>query len=233
MIDEQADSPRIRTKISQIENDLDESLYRHIYKLRLGGYSVDEFQTALAEFCRVNACDPDFAILGDKTSIKNQSYWLIKRHIDHCRYSALFYHVAENEAHPPHHHHNVISTQIVISGKLQLREYERVERRDDGKLVLKLVSDRMIGPGDIFQASEWSCNVHWFCAVGGPAVIFNINARGFEEKTFDADEGAFGRCYINPTNFDEAGRIITEEFNVERAHELFQGRRLDEFPVPA
>lgn len=232
MIDDRVESPRIRTKISKIDDLLDETLFRHIDNLRLGGYSVDEFQTALAEFCRLNADDPEFVALGDKTSIENQSHWLIKRHIDHCRYSALFYHVAENEAHPPHHHHNVISTQIVISGKLHLREYERVERRGDGKLVLKLASDRLIGPGDVFQASEWSRNVHWFCAVDGPVVIFNINARGFEDKTFDADEGTFGRCYIDPTQFDEAGLIVTEEFDAERAHELFQGRELKEFPVP-
>ncbi|PCI04378.1 MAG: hypothetical protein COB78_08665 [Hyphomicrobiales bacterium] len=233
MIEDRPSNPRIRTKISQIDNGLDETLYQHIDKLRLGGYSVDEFQNALAEFCRAQASDPNFSALGDKTSVENQSHWLIKRHIDYCRYSALFYHVAENEAHPPHHHHNVISTQIVISGTLQLREYERIERRDDGRLVLKLVSDRMIGPGDIFQASEWSKNVHWFCAEGGPAVIFNINARGFEDKTFDTDEAAFGRCYIDPTQFDNTGLIITEEFDAERAHELFQGRRLDEFPIPA
>ncbi|MFK5977810.1 MAG: hypothetical protein QM488_02855 [Rhizobiaceae bacterium] len=233
MIEDRPGNPRIRTKISQIESDLDEVLYRHIEKLRLRGYSVDEFQNTLAEFCRAQADDPIFAALGDKTSIENQSHWLIKRHIDHRRYSALFYHVAENEAHPPHHHHNVISTQIVINGKLQLREYERVERRDDGRLVLKLVSDRMIGSGDVFQASEWQRNVHWFCAVDGPAVIFNINARGFEETTFDADEGPFGRCYIDPTQFDETGLIVTEEFDAERAHSLFQGRRLDKFPVPA
>lgn len=233
MIEDRPSNPRIRTKISQIDNGLDETLYRHIDKLRLDDYSVDEFQNALAKFCRAQTSDPKFSALGLKTSIENQSHWLIKRHIDHCRYSALFYHVAQNEAHPPHHHHNVISTQIVISGTLQLREYERIERRDDGKLVLKLVSDQMIGPGDIFQASEWSRNVHWFCAVNGPAVIFNINARGFEDKTFDADEGAFGRCYIDPTQFDDAGLIVSEEFDSEHAHSLFQGRRLDEFPIPA
>ncbi|MBL4725542.1 MAG: hypothetical protein JKY83_02475 [Rhizobiaceae bacterium] len=232
MIDDRVESPRIRTKISKIDDLLDETLFRHIDNLRLGGYSVDEFQTALAEFCKLNADDPEFVALGDNTSVENQSHWLIKRHIDHCRYSALFYHVADNEAHPPHHHHNVISTQIVISGKLHLREYERVERRGDGKLVLKLASDRMIGPGDVFQASEWSRNVHWFCAVDGPVVIFNINARGFEDKTFDVDEGTFGRCYIDPTQFDEAGLIVTEEFDAEHAHELFQGRELKEFPVP-
>lgn len=232
MVIDRVEGPRIRTKIFQIEDMLDETLFGHIEKLRLGVYSVKEFQVALAKFCRTQADRPEFAALGDQTSIENQSHWLLKRHVDHCRYSALFYHVAENEAHPPHHHHNVISTQILIRGKLHLREYERMERRSDGRLVLKLVSEQMLSPGDIFQASEWSRNVHWFCAVDGPAVIFNINARGFEEQTFDSAEGAFGRCYIDPTHFDEDGLIRTEEFDADHAHELFQGRTLNEFPIP-
>ena len=112
-----------------------------------------------------------------------------------------------------------------------MREYDRIGRDANGKLKLKIASDRTLHPGDWFQASEWSRNVHWFQAVDGPALIFNTNARGFEQNTFD-DDGGFGRRYIDPTLFQSDNLIIGEEFDTSEAHARFAGKSLDRFPVP-
>jgi len=232
MVHDRKANPRIRTKIANLDDDIDAAFFELIENLRAGTIDVDTFQSqTLACFSGFIAQGRMDAAAG-ATSADNSSSWLLKRHIDHRRYSVLCYRVNNGEAHPPHHHHNLISSQILLHGKLHLREYERVKRNSDGTLVLKLASDAIIGPGDQFCASEWSRNVHWFCAVDGPAIIFNTNVRGFEHSTFDTDLDKFGRLYVDPTHYREDGLIETREFDEVTAHDLFGRRSLEQFPVP-
>lgn len=229
---DQPANPRIRTKINNLDRRIDLPLFDLLAQLRQGDLDIQRFQKKLLSNFNTLAQDGAFRLAAAQTGPNRQSAWLLKRHIDHRRYSVLCYFVDHGEVHPPHHHHNVASTQIVLEGKLHLREFDRVKRDGSGKLHLRLVTDKVIGPGESFQASEWSRNVHWFSAVEGPARIFNINVRGFEPDTFETDESRFGRLYVDPTHFQRDGLIVTEEFDEREAIRRFQGKPLSAFPVP-
>ncbi|MCP4182483.1 MAG: hypothetical protein GY761_04100 [Hyphomicrobiales bacterium] len=121
----------------------------------------------------------------------------------------------------------------MISGKIHLREYEHVEQADGGNLEVRLVRDAILGPGDVIQASEWSRNVHWFSGEGGPAVIFQMNARGYEDTVFDDDyEGPFGRRYLDPTKVSDDGIAECEVLDMDEAFLRFKCHSLGEYPVP-
>ncbi len=230
---DQTQNPRIRTKLMRINEKIDDDFFQILERLRGGEISIEKFQEeSLAFFENVRlskAFTDDIAIAAGS----DEQRWLVRRHTDNCRYTILFYRVNENEAQPPHQHHNLVSTQVIVSGRIHLREYERVERSDDGKLRIRLVRDAILGPGDVVQASEWSRNVHWFSGEGGPAVIFQMNARGYDTTVFnDDDEGAYGRRYLDPTNVSEDGVAECEVLDPEEAFLRFKGHSLGEYPVP-
>ena len=101
----------------------------------------------------------------------------------------------------------------------------------NGQLIVKPVSDRMLSTGDYFTATDFKNNAHWFCAHNGPAVIFNINLRGFSNSTFDNDIGQpFGREYIDPTIVGVDGLILAEEIDKTEAFKRFENRNLSAFP---
>ncbi len=229
---DQPENPRIRTKVNRLDPKIDHDFFLILEALRNGETDVAQFQESCLGFFSPLVKSGHFDEIVDETMTADDQVWLVRRHTDHCRYTVLFYRVDSGEVHPPHHHHNVISTQIIVRGKVRIREYDRVRREDNGQLVLRLASDRILGPGDNFQASEWDRNVHWFQAVDGPAVIFNTNARGYELSTFDQDEGSFGRRYIDPTRFRSDQHIDAQEFDELEAETRFQGKPLDDFPVP-
>ncbi len=234
MPQDQPANPRIRTKVLKLDTRIDDDLFNIIEELRLGQLSVEEYQRKSMAFLEGLGLAKTFA--RDIAIAKSQKdqHWLVRRHTQGCRYTLMFFNVDENEVHPPHQHHNLISTQVVIEGKIQLREYQRLGRDENGQLKLQLVRDDVLGPGEVFQASEWHRNVHWFCAIDGPAVLLNINIRGYENEVFaPGDDGPFGRRYLDPGRFGEDGVIICEDIDEAESERRFQGRRLSEFPAPA
>jgi len=230
---DQPANPRIRTKVNCMESKIDDEFYQLTERLRNDEINVDEYQAQTLEFLQKNGLKNSF---NDDIAIaraSNEQHWLLRRHTEQCRYTILFFNVKEHEVHPPHQHHNLISTQVVIEGKIHLREYQRVRTNDDDQLIMHLVRDEVLGPGAVFQASEWKNNVHWFCAVEGPAVVFQVNARGYENETFDKnDDGPFGRRYIDPTRFDDSGLITCDQFDESEAERRFQGQPLSNFAAP-
>jgi hypothetical protein len=231
---DQPENPRIRTKVKCIDEQIDEEFYQITERLRNGKISVEEYQSETLAFLQAKGLKDSF---NDDIAFARSSsdqHWLVRRHTEQCRYTIMFFAVKEHEVHPPHQHHNLISTQVVIEGKIHLREYQRVQKcGDSNQLIVQVVRDDILGPGDVFQASEWHNNVHWFCAVEGPAVLFQVNARGYENSTFDKDDdGPFGRRYIDPTQFESSGLITCNQFDEAEAERLFQGRPLSDFPVP-
>lgn len=233
MVDDVTDNLRIRTKTNRLDDDIDSAYLALIHQLRKSELSVEAYHKQCLDYFSNCLAGGRFASLAKEAMGQDEELELLRRHLDDKRYTVLLYKVLDGQVHPPHHHHNVISTQIIVEGKIRLREYDRISRDADGNLKLKLVSDRTLLPGDWFQASEWKRNVHWFQAVEGPALIFNTNARGFEKETFDSEEnGGFGRRYIDPTQFQEDHTIIGEEFDGEEATARFSGKALEEFAVP-
>jgi hypothetical protein len=148
-------------------------------------------------------------------------------------YTVQVIYIDPNEVHPCHCHHNVVSTQMVLAGRVFAREYERVGRRADGMLLLRPLSEGWLGRGDYLQASEMSRNVHWFAAGDEPAAMFNLNIRGFEDETFDPRDGrSLGRRLLDPTLGADDGLVVAREIELAEAYERFGARPLTDFPLP-
>lgn len=232
----------IRTKTNHLWPSLDEEYLDLVLKFSQQQLNVETYLSDCIALFQPLLTGNEFKSLIERSKKQDDQFELLRRHIDEKRYTVLLYKVAENEVHAPHHHHNVASTQILVEGRLHLREYDRVRRNDNGQLVARQTSERFLKPGDAFQSSEWKNNIHWFQAINGPAIIFNTNARGFETNTFDASEGSFGRRYVDPTsqsknvdtqqaNLKEDHEIICEEFDANEAIKRFANKSLSLFPT--
>jgi len=226
--------PRIRVKTDRWNSAMKPAFFDLLERLRHGAIATQDYMRELMHLLEGEHLAHALRQEGDEAMRIDGQLELLRRHVDDCRHTVLLYRVDENEVHPPHHHFNVISAQVVLRGRVQLREYERIRRDGDGRLVMKLARDCELRPGGVFNAGEWHRNVHWFTAVGGPALIFNINARGYEKATFDSeDQGRFGRRYIDLSSIGEDGTATCEELDEESAETRFQGKPLTDFPLPA
>lgn len=226
--------PRIRVKTDRWNAAMKPAFFDLLEKLRHDEVAVPDYMARLMEMLESEKLAATLKDESDEAMRIHGQLELLRRHVDDCRHTVLLYRVDENEVHPPHHHFNVISAQVVLRGRIHLREYERVRREEDGKLAMRLVRDCELGPGGAFNAGEWHRNVHWFTAIGGPALIFNINVRGYEKQTFDReDQGRFGRRYIDLSSIGEDGTAICPELDEETAEARFQGKPLSAFPLPA
>jgi hypothetical protein len=145
-------------------------------------------------------------------------------------------HIADGEVHPPHGHHNVISVQAVLGGTLHVREYDRLARAADDEWTVRPLVDQVFHPGEAMQTTDARRNVHWFAAVGGTALMLNLNIRGFETDTFYPRDAVLGRRLLDPT----IGLAPDAPFPTLRARVLdpahayakFAGRPLSDFPMP-
>jgi hypothetical protein len=149
-------------------------------------------------------------------------------------YTIQIIYIRPREVHPCHHHHNVVSTQMVLAGRVFGREYERIARRPDGMLLLRPLAEGWFERGNAMQSSEMSRNVHWFAAADEPAAMFNFNIRGYEEATFDPRDGRpLGRRLLDATLGNAGdGLILAREIDPAEAYERFGSRPLDAFPLP-
>jgi len=136
------------------------------------------------------------------------------------------------EVHPPHCHHNLISTQVVLEGRVYAREWDRVARVAPDTLLLRTRTDRWFGIGDRFETTEVSRNAHWFCADDKPAVMLNFYILGFQEWTFDPP-GTKGRRMLDPTNGVQSdGLIVARELPLEEGYLRFGDRAIEAIPLP-
>lgn len=137
-----------------------------------------------------------------------------------------------NEVHPPHCHHNLISTQVVLRGRVYAREWDRVARLDADKILLRTRTDRWFQVGDRFETTEVSKNAHWFCADENPAVMLNFYILGFQEWTFDPP-AAKGRKMLDPTyGVQSDGMIIAREMPIEEGYVRFGDHAIESVPLP-
>ena len=145
---------------------------------------------------------------------------------------ALFF-VAPRSSHPPHAHHDLMSAQCVLKGKVQLRQYDRVARVDDKHLTLKLTGNSVLTPGGCILMTEQKNNVHWFGAGDEAALILNMNISGTPAKTFDVRGSRNkARYYVDPTSQERKdGFILAPEIDRDQAHERFSRRPPSDFPI--
>jgi hypothetical protein len=143
-------------------------------------------------------------------------------------------HVAPGEAHPCHCHHNVTSTQVVLTGTLSAREFDRVDRAGPDAIRLRLLFDGTLHPGDYLQARDGSRNAHWFAAGDTPATLLNFNIRGYETETFyPLETRPLGRRLLDPTTPAGDGLLLGRVIGVEEAYARFGRAALATFALPA
>ena len=136
------------------------------------------------------------------------------------------------EVHPPHCHHNLISTQVVLEGRVYAREWDRVARLAPDEILLRTRTDRWFGIGDRFETTEVSRNAHWFCADAKPAVMLNFYILGFQEWTFDPP-GTKGRRMLDPTHGAQRdGLIVARELPLEQGYLRFGDTAIETIPLP-
>ncbi len=143
----------------------------------------------------------------------------------------LFY-LDANVLHPPHCHHNILSTQLMLRGRCHAREFNRIARIDDETLLLQLTSDGWIGPGEALRTTEISNNCHWFGSGAEPAIMLNFNAYGYQDWTFNPKDRPLRRNLVDPTaGRNRDGLFLAKEITVEAAYEKFGCRPLSDFPM--
>ncbi len=138
------------------------------------------------------------------------------------------------EVHPPHCHHNLISLQMVLHGRVHIREYDRVARLGPDSLLLRIRKDGVFGPGGLMDTTEIEKNAHWFAAGDDPAVILNFYILGYQEWTFDPPElSRKGRKMLDPTGpVQRDGLIVAREIPIEEGYIKFGNKPLADFPQP-
>ncbi|MGQ0664387.1 MAG: hypothetical protein ACT4P2_12585 [Pseudomonadota bacterium] len=170
----------------------------------------------------------------DKAHAEEADQVLWRKTLPRHRQTFQLLYVHPHEIHPPHCHHNLISTQMVLDGGVHVREFDRVARVDARTLLLKLRTDRRFGPGEVMQTTEVSRNAHWFGCTEAPCVILNFFVLGYQEWTFDAaDDRPQGRRLLDPTfGVQGDGFILAREVDVMTGHTMFGARPLADFPMP-
>ncbi|MBI3710791.1 MAG: hypothetical protein HY246_24355, partial [Proteobacteria bacterium] len=194
----------------------------------------DGFQAKImAVFQRVGL-QRELASWIDRAFAEKADQVLYRRTLPQHRQTLQLLYVHPHEVHPPHCHHNLISTQMVLAGKLAGREFDRVARLSPDTLLLKLATDRAFGPGDTMETTEVKRNAHWFAAGDAPCVMLNFYILGYQEWTFDrADGRPQGRRLLDPTvGVQGDGLIVAKEIDMAKGYAKFGPAPLAAFPMP-
>jgi len=148
----------------------------------------------------------------------------------------LFF-IPKGLAHAPHAHHSLTSTQLILSGKIHLRQYDRIKRIDRKHLGIRLTSDRVLKPGEAFRMTDFENNIHWFGAESEHSLLLNCNLSLINGKSFDPRGSRKpARYYIDPTSkAREDSLIIAPQIwgdeNREEFLEKFEKNPLSKFSV--
>ncbi len=166
------------------------------------------------------------ALIERKDQVLNQKTTLTKS------WTMQLLYLEPNEVHPPHCHHNLISTQVVLKGRVYAREWDRVARVKEDVILLRTRTDRWFEVGDRFETTEVSKNAHWFCADDKPAVMLNFYILGFQEWTFDPP-GSKGRRMLDPTyGVQSDGMILARETPIEEGYLRFGDAAIESITLP-
>jgi len=149
-------------------------------------------------------------------------------------YTLQLLYLDPREVHPPHAHHNLVSRQVLLHGRVYLREYDRVARLAPDVLLLRLRQDGWMRIGEAMRTTEIERNAHWFAADDQPAVMLNFYCLGYQEWTFDKPDGRpKGRRCLDPTQEAQRdGLIVARELDYPEAYAKFGGVPMEAFAVP-
>ncbi len=93
---------------------------------------------------------------------------------------------------PPHGHTNMCSAFLLVSGRMHVRQYDRVGW-DKGKktLVIKKTVDAIQTRGQWTSISDYHNNCHWLKAESGDCYIFSTKLSGIQPETGKGDRLPF------------------------------------------
>lgn len=168
----------------------------------------------------------------DKALTEKQDQVLYRRTGKAHREALQLFYLDPNVFHPPHAHHNILSTQLILRGTAHLREFDRIARIDEDTLLMRLRMDGWFGPGVALRTTEIDANCHWFGAGDEPVVMLNFNAYGYQDWTFNPKDRPLRRNLIDPTfGMNPDGLIVAKEVTADVAYAKFGGRPLSDFPM--
>lgn len=121
--------------------------------------------------------------------------------------------------HPPHAHYNLISCQIVMRGRVRMREYSLLRRLPGNLLEISEEPEKILEKGEGVYTLQKRNNIHWQEGLAPGTLLLNINWQGyFTENPMAPDHAENGRCYIDwdkARPADGQGRIIVPEIMAE------------------
>jgi len=94
-------------------------------------------------------------------------------------FAAAYFVFAKGQVITPHAHRGMVSAHAVVSGRLQLRTYDRLGRDGDA-LLLKPRLDTVATPGFSAAISAVEGNVHWFVAEQDGSATLDVIVQGIE-----------------------------------------------------
>ncbi|MCG2591514.1 hypothetical protein LZ009_01800 [Ramlibacter sp. XY19] len=91
----------------------------------------------------------------------------------------------------PHGHHNMATMHMVLQGEARVRHFDKLEA-DASHMLIRPAGDVTAHAGDVSSISDDHHNIHWFQALSGRVLMFNIGV-------YQVRPGPFGeRDYIDP-----------------------------------
>lgn len=195
---------------------------------------VDEYQAEVAALVGREATHEELAPYVSRALAEKTDQILYRKTTATHRITLQLLYLEPREVHPPHGHRNLISTQMILHGRVHAREYDRVARLDDKTILLRPRSDGWLTRGGMIRATEVSRNVHWFAADENPCAMLNFYILGYQDWTFDRPDGkADGRRLYDPTlTAQRDGLILARELTLDEGYKKFGNRPLAEFPIP-
>jgi hypothetical protein len=102
----------------------------------------------------------------------------------------------------PHGHHNMATMHMVLQGRARVRHFDKLETSATHMLI-RPAGDVHAGAGEVSSVSDEHQNIHWFQALSGRVMMFNIGI-------YQLRPGPFGeRDYIDPLGgIEEAGGLL-------------------------
>jgi hypothetical protein len=225
---------QINREIGDYKGKLRTAAHRLVSGMDDGSLSPEQFMDGMAELYEQIRLADEFKPWIEEIADRNGGYSILYKDESAKRWESMeLYFLPANSSAPPHGHHDIASSQFLLSGGLTLRQYDRIHILDDDHVALKFKRELAVTPEQGFLMTEWRDNIHWFSTSSQPALLFNCQASRLNCKRFDpnADVNA-KRDYIDPTGTKLPGGLIAaKHISKAEAHAKFEKVNLNNFPV--
>ena len=227
---------RILPDVAADDSQATKQIIALIEAMGTGSLDVAEFHAAVLDTYRRHSPWQAYASFIDAAMAERDDQIMARASVKGRDWQIQVIYLEDGEVHPGHGHHNVVSVQGVLAGRLHVREFDRLAILPDGDWAVRPLVDQIFEPGDVMQSSDALRNIHWFAAVDGPALMLNLNIRGYESSTFMPEGSTLGRRLLDltlgPVETDLVGPILRARIlNPKDAYEKFATRPLDAFPM--